>query len=91
MQFLMVKKILQQDLHMFSWSERGLEVRVQKRNKLDGCFLKSYCQGELLCAEVRDANNGIFPISWAVVCVENKDNWKWFIENLIEDLNCAHQ
>ncbi|CAI9288460.1 unnamed protein product [Lactuca saligna] len=23
-----------------------------------------------------------------VVCVENKENWKWFVENLAEDLQC---
>ncbi|XP_023749693.3 uncharacterized protein LOC111897972 [Lactuca sativa] len=36
---------------------------------LDGCFSKKICQGELLCALGRDANNGIFTIAWAVVCV----------------------
>lgn len=36
----------------------------------------------------RDANNGIFPIAWAIVFVENKENWKWFLETLSEDLQC---
>ncbi|CAI9281609.1 unnamed protein product [Lactuca saligna] len=44
--------------------------------------------GELLCAVGRDVNNGIFPISWAVVSVENKEIWKWFLETLSEDLQC---
>ncbi|CAI9268458.1 unnamed protein product [Lactuca saligna] len=39
----------------------------------------------------RDANNGIFPIAWVGVCVENKDNWKWFIDNLTEYLNLQCQ
>ncbi|CAI9265520.1 unnamed protein product [Lactuca saligna] len=43
---------------------------------------------ELLCAVGRDANNGIFPIAWAVVSVENKEIWKWFLETLSEDLQC---
>ncbi|GKC32216.1 hypothetical protein Tco_1039510 [Tanacetum coccineum] len=45
---------------------------------LDGCFLKSVCEGQLLSAIGRDANNHIFLIAWVVVSVENKENWKWF-------------
>ncbi|KAJ9535076.1 hypothetical protein OSB04_un001849 [Centaurea solstitialis] len=41
---------------------------------LDGCFLKGVCGGELLTAIGRDGNNHIFPVAWAVVNVENKDN-----------------
>ena len=54
---------------------------------LDGCFLKTVCQGELLTAVGRDGNNHIFPIAWAVVTVENKDHWTWFISLLSEDLD----
>ncbi|KAJ9538480.1 LOW QUALITY PROTEIN: hypothetical protein OSB04_031213 [Centaurea solstitialis] len=50
---------------------------------LDGCFLKGVCGGELLTAIGRDGNNHIFP---AVVNVENKDNWTWFITLVGEDL-----
>ncbi|CAI9281057.1 unnamed protein product [Lactuca saligna] len=53
---------------------------------LDGCFLKGVCKGELLCAIGRDANDKIYPIAWVVVNVENKQNWKWFLELLIDDL-----
>ncbi|GJZ83754.1 hypothetical protein Tco_0648927, partial [Tanacetum coccineum] len=28
----------------------------------------------------------IYPIAWAVVSVENKENWSWFIKCLIDDL-----
>ncbi|CAI9279826.1 unnamed protein product [Lactuca saligna] len=47
--------------------------------------------GELLCDVCKDANNGIFPIAWAIVRVENKENWKWFIETLFEDLQCWNE
>nr|KAJ0213488.1 hypothetical protein LSAT_V11C400185940 [Lactuca sativa] len=39
---------------------------------LDGCFLK---------------DNHVYPIAWAVIDVENKDNWTWFIELLVVDLD----
>ncbi|KAJ9567808.1 hypothetical protein OSB04_003774 [Centaurea solstitialis] len=57
---------------------------------LDGCFLKTVCQGELLTAIGRDGNNHIFLVAWAVVNVENKDNWEWFIRLLGEDLDIPH-
>ncbi|GJW23965.1 pentatricopeptide repeat-containing protein [Tanacetum coccineum] len=36
--------------------------------------------------KVRDANNHIFPVAWAIVNVENKDNWSWFLDLLGDDL-----
>lgn len=53
---------------------------------LDGCFLKTYCRGELLSAVGRDGNNQMFPIAWAVVESENKDSWSWFLKLLIDDI-----
>ena len=53
---------------------------------LDGCFLKTHCKGELLSAVGRDANNQIYPLAWAVVEVECKDSWKWFLEYLMQDI-----
>ncbi|GJT66034.1 calcium/proton exchanger [Tanacetum coccineum] len=54
---------------------------------LDGCFLKHTCRGELLTAMGRDANNQMYPIAWAVVRVENADNWGWFLHLLHDDLS----
>ncbi|GJS17730.1 hypothetical protein Tco_0412202 [Tanacetum coccineum] len=53
---------------------------------LDGCFLKHTCRGELLTAMGRDANNQMYPIAWAVVRVENSENWGWFLALLHDDL-----
>ncbi|CAD5314736.1 unnamed protein product [Arabidopsis thaliana] len=35
----------------------------------------------------RDPNNQMFIIAWAIVPVENKVNWEWFMTLLQEDLN----
>ncbi|RYQ92077.1 hypothetical protein Ahy_B09g098208 [Arachis hypogaea] len=53
---------------------------------LDGAFLKTYYRGWLLCAMGQDANYHVYPIAWAIVHIENKDNWKWFLELLHEDI-----
>ncbi|PWA46523.1 hypothetical protein CTI12_AA507900 [Artemisia annua] len=60
----------------------GWTVGCRKVIGLDGCFLKGTIKGELLTAIGRDANNQMFPIAWAVINVENKDNWLWFLVSL---------
>ncbi|XP_021995939.1 uncharacterized protein LOC110893128 [Helianthus annuus] len=64
-------------------------VSCRKVMDLDGTFLKGLCKGELLIATGRDANNQIYSIAWAIVKVENKDNWKWFIECLKDDIGIS--
>nr|XP_043619762.1 uncharacterized protein LOC122591566 [Erigeron canadensis] len=54
---------------------------------LDGYFLKKPNQSELLSAIGRDGNNHIYPRAWAVVSIENKANWKWFLGLLSDDLD----
>jgi len=51
--------------------------------------LKGQYGGELLTAIGRDANDQMLPIAYAVVEVENKDTWSWFLKLLIEDLGGA--
>ncbi|XP_015576050.1 uncharacterized protein LOC107261433 [Ricinus communis] len=53
---------------------------------IDGCWLKGIYGGQLLTAVAIDANNCIYPVAWAVVQKENKDNWKWFLNLLAADL-----
>ncbi|KAL0387458.1 UNVERIFIED_CONTAM: hypothetical protein Sradi_2627600 [Sesamum radiatum] len=48
---------------------------------LDGCFLKTCYRGQLLVAVGRDGNDNMFPIAMAVVQVENRENWTWFLGN----------
>ncbi|CAI9286726.1 unnamed protein product [Lactuca saligna] len=72
----------------FASVKKGWRGGCKRIINLDGCFRKTFCQGELLCTVGRDANNEIFPIALAVVSVENRENWKWFLETLSEDLQC---
>ncbi|ERM96993.1 hypothetical protein AMTR_s00074p00187270 [Amborella trichopoda] len=54
---------------------------------IDGTFLKGIYQGNLLCAIALDANNGLFPLAFAVVEKENYQSWYWFLSILRELLN----
>ncbi|XP_074278885.1 uncharacterized protein LOC141602566 [Silene latifolia] len=53
---------------------------------VDGCHLKRAYPGICLVAVGLDGNNNIYPIAWAVVEVENRDSWTWFLELLSSDL-----
>ncbi|GKB85043.1 hypothetical protein Tco_0957315 [Tanacetum coccineum] len=49
-------------------------------------FSSYYCMPRSIVAAMgRDVNNHIFPLAWAVVSVENKENWKWFLTQLRDD------
>ncbi|KAL2251285.1 UNVERIFIED_CONTAM: hypothetical protein Sindi_2250800 [Sesamum indicum] len=54
---------------------------------VDGCHLKGPHGGVLLTAVGVDPNNNQFPLAYAVVLSENKENWEWFLTLLKEDLN----
>ncbi|GJV49716.1 pentatricopeptide repeat-containing protein [Tanacetum coccineum] len=64
----------------------GWKMGCRRIIALDGCFLRKPNYGEILTAVGRNENNHIFPVAWAVVSVENKDNWTWFLELIAEDL-----
>lgn len=53
---------------------------------LDGCHLKTKTRGILLTVVGIDPNDCIYPISMAVVEVESKASWMWFLNTLKEDL-----
>ncbi|CAD5312626.1 unnamed protein product [Arabidopsis thaliana] len=53
---------------------------------LGGTFLKGRMKGQLLTAVGRDPNDAMYIIAWAIVPVENKVYWQWFMKLLGEDL-----
>ncbi|KAG7560858.1 Zinc finger SWIM-type [Arabidopsis thaliana x Arabidopsis arenosa] len=53
---------------------------------IDGAFLKWDIKGHLLAAVGRDGDNRIVPLAWAVVEIENDDNWDWFLRKLSSSL-----
>ena len=52
---------------------------------LDGCHLKTSMGGQLLCAVGHDGNENMFPLAIAIVDIEEKSSWKWFLQLLFED------
>ncbi|GJX06457.1 flavonoid 3'-monooxygenase-like protein [Tanacetum coccineum] len=74
----------------FKGIKQGWLDACRKVIGLDGCFLTHTCKGQLLTAFGRDGNNQMYPITWFVVGVENKDNWAWFLSLLQEDLELGY-
>ncbi|XP_024190660.1 uncharacterized protein LOC112194674 [Rosa chinensis] len=54
---------------------------------LDGAHLKSCFGGQLLTAVGIDANNTSWVVAYAMVELETKDSWIWFLELLVKDLS----
>ena len=49
---------------------------------VDGTFLTGQYRGTLLMAIANDASNRLVPLAFALVEVENNDNWEWFFKIL---------
>ncbi|KAF7141120.1 hypothetical protein RHSIM_Rhsim06G0096200 [Rhododendron simsii] len=52
--------------------------------KLDACFLTGYYRGQVLSASAHDADDGLYPLAYAIVSSENDEDWLWFLVNLKE-------
>ena len=85
------KNIFQQYYVCFDAMKKGFKARCRKVIGLDGCFFKGACQGELLAAIARDANNQMYPVAWAMVEKETNDSWKWFTALLTKDFDINDQ
>ncbi|XP_021807307.1 uncharacterized protein LOC110751181 [Prunus avium] len=56
----------------------------------NGCHVKGTHPGQILSAVGIDANNGMYPIAFAVVEVENTETWTWFMEIFFADVGCEN-
>ncbi|XP_057734112.1 uncharacterized protein LOC130949396 [Arachis stenosperma] len=70
---------------------KGFKTGCRPLIGLDGAFLKTRFGGQILAAIGQDANNHIYVIAYAIVPVENTDNWRWFLELLHDDLGSYTQ
>jgi hypothetical protein len=57
---------------------------------LDGCHIKTKYQGVILTATAVDAMGCLFPYAYAVVDIENNDNWLWFLQNLRRSIQLSN-
>ena len=53
--------------------KRGFLTRCRKVIKIDGSYLKGIFKGHLPCAIGKDANENMFPITFAIIEIENKE------------------
>ncbi|CAL8089112.1 unnamed protein product [Prunus armeniaca] len=53
---------------------------------VDGCHLKGPFSSQLLGAVGVDANDNMYPVAYAIVELETKETWSWFLELLMDIL-----
>ncbi|XP_028944722.2 uncharacterized protein [Malus domestica] len=70
----------------FAALKKGFQEGCRSIVGFDGCHIKGPHPGQILSTVGVDANNGMFPIAFAVVEVENRETWTWFLEIFFEDM-----
>ena len=72
--------------HRFYWSfgacMRAFLKHIPPVIGVDGCHLRGKYPGCLIMATALDGNNHLLPFAFAVVEIEKKSTWKWFLEML---------
>lgn len=74
---------------MFDAMKRGFLEGCRPVIGLDACFLKGPYGGQLMAAIGRDGNNQMFPLAFAVVEIECRESWSWFLELLMNAFGSA--
>nr|KAJ0220802.1 hypothetical protein LSAT_V11C200091720 [Lactuca sativa] len=67
--------------------KKGFKACLRDFLGLDGAHMKGPYPGLILNAVGLDSNNGIYPLAYAIIEIENCESWKWFLECLGDDLD----
>ncbi|CAI9304095.1 unnamed protein product [Lactuca saligna] len=67
--------------------KKGFKACLRDLLGFDGAFMKGPFPGQVLSAVGLDSNNGIYPLAYGIVESENTESWKWFLNNLGDDLD----
>ncbi|XP_052621738.1 uncharacterized protein LOC128127317 [Lactuca sativa] len=67
--------------------KKGFRACLRDFLGFDGAFMKGPFPGKILTVVGVDSNNGIYPLTYAIVETENTDSWKWFLECIADDLD----
>ena len=70
----------------FDACKRGFIAGCRPLIGIDCCHLKGKTEGQLLVAVGKDVNDNIFPVAYAIVEIENKSSWTWFLQCLLDDI-----
>ncbi|XP_062007532.1 uncharacterized protein LOC133724718 [Rosa rugosa] len=52
---------------------------------IDATFITNKYKGQIIAASAKDANQGLYPVAYAIVDSENESNWRFFLEVLAEE------
>nr|GFC16129.1 transposase, mutator type [Tanacetum cinerariifolium] len=66
--------------------KQGFRAHGREILGLDGCFMSGPWPCQILTGFGVDANNGIYPVAYAIVEAESKASWCWFLNLPREDL-----
>ncbi|CAI9262685.1 unnamed protein product [Lactuca saligna] len=71
-----------------SWGmKKGFKACLRDFLGLDGAHMKGPYPGQILTTVGLDSNNGIYPLAYSIVEIENCESWKWFLKCLDDDLD----
>ncbi|CAL2260830.1 unnamed protein product [Prunus armeniaca] len=70
--------------------KRGFKMNCRPLIGLDACHLNGVYGGQLLTAIGIDPNNETWVLAYAVVEIETRESWTWFIDLLAKDVDIVN-